>query len=95
MSGRHKSSGYNSRDARKYWTARLPLPCSRCGVVVDGRSPWDVDHVYGLAAGGPANDPQTQWPAHASCNRRAGQQVGQQTVRSRKNADRRTNFLDL
>jgi 5-methylcytosine-specific restriction endonuclease McrA len=93
VSARHKV--YNSRDARKYWSARLPLPCSRCGGVVDGRSPWHVDHLVRLSEGGSPNDRRTQWPAHAACNTRDGQKVGQQRQRARKNADKRTNFLDL
>lgn len=93
MSGRHKV--YNSRDARKYWRGRLPLPCSRCGGVVDGTGPWDVDHLLRLVEGGPANDRQTQWVAHRRCNQADGGRTAQRRTRARKNADDRTNFLDL
>ncbi len=57
--------------ARARWASLLPLPCTRCGRPVEPGTPWDVDHMVPLSAGGsPGWD--NQGPAHRSCNRAHG-----------------------
>lgn len=87
MSKNH--DGYRSRDARKYWAARLPLPCLRCGKPVLPEHKWDVDHVVPLSTpGSPANDPNNQWTSHRVCNRGHGQAIAQKNIRAKKNVDK-------
>lgn len=88
MSRYHRtaSTGYNSRAARAYWAPRLPQPCSRCGGVVDGSEPWDVDHLVEISRGGEGGLENTH-PAHRACNRRAGQALGAAQYRARRAAD--------
>lgn len=64
-------SGRTVLRARAVWARRLPLPCSRCGRPVEPWQRWQVDHLTALADGGWAGE-MNQWPAHGSCNERAG-----------------------
>jgi 5-methylcytosine-specific restriction endonuclease McrA len=80
--------GYRSRDARRYWSTRLPAPCLRCGKAVHPTDSWDVDHIVPLSTpGAPANDPNNQWPSHSRCNRGHGQAIAQKKIRAKKSAD--------
>ena len=61
---------------RQRWAQRLPLPCPRCAQPVEPWHPWDLDHIgipHALATG---SDDGVR-PAHASCNRKAGAELGQ------------------
>lgn len=69
-------SGPRATRARARVAARLPAPCTRCGLDVDGSTAWDVDHVQALAQGGSVWDPSNHGPAHAACNRSAGATMG-------------------
>lgn len=55
--------------------ARLPLPCTKCGVDVQRTDTWDVDHITARIDGG-TDHPSNLGPAHASCNRSAGATAG-------------------
>src|SRR3954471_21185633 len=63
------------RDLRKRWQARLPAQCSRCPELVQPWDEWDLDHAdIPRALGG---DNSGARPAHRSCNRKAGLELGQ------------------
>src|SRR5215510_1387752 len=56
------------RELRKWWAAQLPLPCPRCGALVQPWDRWDLDHQVPRAIGGTDD---TARPAHERCNRAA------------------------
>lgn len=93
MSEYHRRAGYNSREARAHWLPLLPLPCSRCGGVVDKGMRWDVDHIMPLSAGGPVNDRNNEWPSHRYCNQSHGSAIAKAKMRADKAVDQR--FLEL
>lgn len=72
------------RAARRYWAARLPLPCSRCTLDVLSSQAWDVDHLVSRAQGGDVLARDNQWPAHRRCNARAGQALSAERARARR-----------
>ncbi|GAA4831654.1 hypothetical protein GCM10023221_04340 [Luteimicrobium xylanilyticum] len=78
------------KKARDYWGRRLRasggLPCYRCHQVVLISQRWTVEHIVERALGGSVDDPANQWVSHASCNYRAGGQLGA----ARTNAKRRS-----
>lgn len=82
-------SGWNGRKvetARAYWKKRLPLPCSKqCGKIVDGNTPWHVDHVIPRALQG-SEGRANQWPAHAKCNTSDGGKLGAAMKRREQDA---------
>lgn len=83
-------SGHRVKKARAYWRTRLQveaLPCSRCGQPVLLTERWDVDHLVERINDGDLDNRDNQWPAHRSCNRRAGQRIST----ARKASARATN----
>jgi 5-methylcytosine-specific restriction endonuclease McrA len=65
-------SGREVERARAYVAQLLPAPCPFCHLIVTAADAWDVDHARPRAYGG-QGDPGNLRPAHADCNRRAGQ----------------------
>lgn len=61
---------------RKAWQSHLetigPVECRRCHQPVRASDKWDLGHGVALANGGDGSDSR---PEHATCNRRAGQQM--------------------
>lgn len=57
--------------------------CARCGRPVRPDEAWDVGHVVDQALGG-THHPSNLQVEHARCNRRAGQQLGQEARRIAK-----------
>lgn len=62
------------RAERARWQGLLPLPCPRCGLLVQPWQDWDLGHTIDLASGR-GTDEQVR-PEHAACNRSAGGQLG-------------------
>lgn len=59
---------------REKWREQLPLPCPRCSEMVMPWDHWDLDHIdIPVALGG--TDSRLR-PAHRSCNRKAGRELG-------------------
>src|SRR5262245_2937890 len=59
---------------REYWRTQLPMPCPRCSQMVMPWDHWDLDHIdIPVALGG--SDTRLR-PAHRSCNRKAGRELG-------------------
>ena len=59
---------------REYWRTQLPMPCPRCSQMVMPWDMWDLDHIdIPVALGG--TDSRLR-PAHRSCNRKAGRELG-------------------
>lgn len=89
MSQHH--AGYRSAAARAYWLPLLPLPCLRCGGVVDKGMRWHVDHVVPLSEsrGQDPNDANGQWPAHAGCNTSHGSALAKAKKTANNTADQR------
>lgn len=69
-------SGPRVTALRAQWARLLPLPCWRCGQVINRTDPWDVGHIVDLALGGDPWDPNNQAPEHTGCNRAAGARLG-------------------
>lgn len=63
----------------------LPRPCARCGHPVLPTDRWDLDHLDPRSLGGATWDLAGIAPAHSSCNRRHGAQLGN-AARSRRRA---------
>jgi len=63
-----RGSTHRWRQLREWWAQQLPLPCPRCGIVIQYGEPFDLDHQVPRAIGG---DDSTARPAHAACNRGA------------------------
>lgn len=88
-------NGSESRKAREYWRALLPLPCCRCGrpVFDDPRfrdRGWQVDHwPIPRELGGT----ETR-PAHSKCNLSAGGKRGAEITNSRRRARRSRPSID-
>ena len=71
---------------RAMLAATLPAPCIRCGQTIQPTDQWDTDHIIGRVLIPRADwyNPDMVGPAHATCNRRAGQLVAQQRKRSHR-----------
>lgn len=72
--------GYGSAHQRERdkWTPRVAtgtIRCAKgCGRLIEPGEAWDLDHADGTAG---TRAPRYNGPAHAYCNRKAGQAVGQ------------------
>lgn len=72
---RRRWAGSRVRSARAHWAARLPLPCALgCGGVVDGRTPWVVEHLVPRSMGG-SDHVSNQGVSHRSCSDKQGGQL--------------------
>lgn len=76
--------GRKVTSARAYWAARLPLRCALCPRIVDGRTPWVVEHLVPRSRGGAETDRANQWVSHRPCSNGQGASMGAQLVNSRK-----------
>ena len=79
-------SGTPVRTARAYWATRLPRPCHLCGRIVDGTTPWVVEHIIERARGGALTDRNNQAVSHRSCSDRSGGRIRAALTNSRKPA---------
>ena len=61
------------RDRRAWWSSRLPVPCSICGLPVEPGSKWHLHHPVPRIHGGTDSESR---PAHAACNLKAGARGG-------------------
>lgn len=81
-------TGYNSRAWHRYFDgvikAQGGVPCSRCRGVIRPGDTYHVDHLVEQARGGGSTH-DNLWPCHPRCNTRAGQALGQERRRIRKN----------
>ena len=57
--------------------------CHLCGRLIFPGESWDLDHREPRAYGGDDWDEENIRPAHARCNRRAGQRIGMRNRRRR------------
>lgn len=57
---------------RAEWSSRLPLPCYRCGVVVESGAEFDLEHDPPRSQGGT----RVVGVSHPSCNRSHGATLG-------------------
>lgn len=82
--------GSDSVKARRYWAPRVLAgeACYQCGRPIDPADAWDVEHRVPLTAGG-SKGLDNQAVSHSRCNRRAGQAIGQATMRRRRDASKR------
>ena len=58
---------------RAEWATQLPLPCLRCGELIQPTDEWHIGHRYPRAIYPElAWVSSNQWPEHASCNLAGG-----------------------
>src|SRR5262245_43510996 len=57
---------------RRRYQSLLPMPCARCGLVINPWDDWELDHLEPLAIHGPGG---TVRPSHSKCNRAAGNEM--------------------
>lgn len=67
------------RALRRSWAEQLPLPCARCGVVIQYGEPFDLDHTIPRALGG---SDEFARPSHPGCNRAANDRPFSRQARS-------------
>ena len=69
--------GRRVTQARQRMEQYLPLPCSKCGVLVMPGMAWDIDHLIDRAVRPDLTWDETHWGvAHSHCNRKAGARAG-------------------
>lgn len=89
MSGRPRDKLWSPEDS-KLWRKRLgpllPLPCPRCGRLVQPEQKWDVDHIIALSQGG-TKTADNLTPAHIRCNRSHGGKLGAAVTNAKRKSD--------
>ncbi len=75
--------GQRTKTARAQWAPAVAqgYPCGFCGRPILPGEKWDVDHIIPRSQGGTTGPTR---PAHATCNRRAGQRLAINNKREAK-----------
>ena len=74
-----------SKQLRREYAARLPLPCTECGRPVEPGQVWHVAHLTPAERDGATTRANTGI-AHARCNTRAGGKRGAAITNARRRA---------
>ena len=76
-------SGRKVTSARAYWAKRLPRQCHLCGRIVDGSTPWVVEHITERSRGGSTTSRSNQGVSHRTCSDRSGGRLAAQVTNAR------------
>lgn len=81
-------AGHVVTTAREAWERRLPLPCALCPGVVDGTTPWVVEHLVPRSTPGAPDmsDVSNQWVSHRPCSDAQGGRMIQAKKKATKKA---------